>query len=418
METTQQVLRREAQRARYRHAWWMALAAGVSGNALLVLAMWAAAPRAAPAAVSVMPAPVAAAPAPVIIASPVAPPVIVVVPQAAPAPAPGTFGDLGPCPAPHTTRPTGALRQPGAGTVTHVSAAPTDSRLVAAWNDDAVFVSRDGGSSWDRVLAGPGAVLDASFDCHGRVLVLREGNGLGMRDGVREAWRTVPGVELRMSDEDYQPRYIPRVIGGGRSLAVTGPRSGSGDGDGDAWASISDDGGVSWHHADLGWYEGITHAAWAGDVLRILVPWTDCMSEGIRLVTVTGSDVQDEELGQWSFNVALDRTGPYVLSEYCDGRAVTPGGAADDIPLLCIWRPGRDWHALAPAPVEARGDEGITLQIVDGPVDVIVRNDTVQTITGSRLGRAREWPAGAAPLATDLAGRLWGTDADGALIRR
>ncbi|HUQ01491.1 MAG TPA: hypothetical protein VM261_03300 [Kofleriaceae bacterium] len=406
METTQLVLRREAQRARYRHAWWIALAAGASGNALLVLAMWASAPRAAPANVSVMPAPVAASPAPIIVASPVAAPVIVVVPQPAAAPTGAqAFGDLGPCPEPHTARPTGALRQPSDATVEHVAAAPTDSRLVAAWNEDDVFVSRDGGSSWDRVLAGPGAVLDASFDCHGRVLVLREGNGLGMRDGVREAWRTVPGVELRVSDEDYQPRDMARVIGGGRSLAVTGPRSG--DGDGEAWAAISDDGGVSWHHADLGWYDGTTHAAWEGDALRIMVPWTDCMSEGIRLVTVTGSGVKDDELGEWSANVALDRTGPYVLSEYCEGDA-----------LLCIWRPGRDWRALVPAAVVAHGDDGITLQVVDGPVDVIIRNDTVQTLTGARLGKARTWPFDADPLATDLAGRLWGKDTDGRLIRR
>lgn len=412
METTQQVLRREAQRARYRHAWWIALVAGVSGNALLVLAMWAAAPKPSPAAVSVMPA--GAPAAPIVVSSPVAPPVIVVMPQIAPALVGGTaFGDLGPCPDPHAERPSGGLRQPTDQEIKHVAGAPSDSRWIAAWNDFDVFASRDGGASWDEVLDGPGEVVDASFDCHGRVLVLREGNGLGMRDGVREAWRAVPGVELQASDEEYAPRYQPRVVGGGRSIAIVGPHTGGVDGDGDGWAAISDDGGVTWRHADLGWYEGVATAAWSGDTLRIVVPWTDCMSEGTRLVTVTAGGQKREELDQWSWQVGLDRGTPFVLSEYCEGRA-TPGARE---PVLCVWR-GREWRALDPAPVESRGEEGVVLQLVEGPADVLILNDIAQTLTGTRLGRARTLPSGFEPLGTDLAGRVWGNDADGRLTRR
>jgi hypothetical protein len=408
METTQLALRREAQRARFRHAWWIALAAGATGNGLLVLAMWAAAPRPAPAAVNVMPAAAtAAAPAPVIVMSPVAPPVIVVVPPVAQAPA--TFGDLGPCPAPYRERPTGALRQPTDQEIKHLAGSPSDSRLVAAWTDFDLYVSRDGGSSWDHVLDGPGQIVDASFDCHGRALVLREKNGLGIRDGVREGWRAIPGIEMKLGEDD-EPHYTSTLVGGGRSIAVVGPNEGM-----DGWVAVTDDGGATWRHVSLGWYEGRTYSAWDGDTLRVVVPWTDCMSEGIRLEVITPAGSTSEELDEWTHDVGLDRGVVYGVSEHCE-RSV---GLDEQPPELCLWRNGRDRRtALRPAPAQSRGDDGIVMQLVDGPVDVVVRNDVVQTITGTRLGRARAWPIDAEVLGTDLAGRLWGTDADGTLIRR
>lgn len=413
METTQLALRREAQRARFRHASWIALVAGVTGNGLLVLAMWAAAPRPVPAAVSVMPA-AAPPPAPVVISSPVAPPVIVVVPAAAgSATQAQAFGDLGPCPAPYAARPSGALRQPSDQEMTHVAGAPTDSRWIAAWNEHDIHVSRDGGASWDRVLVGPGDVVDVSFDCHGRVLALRDGNGLGMRDGAREAWRTIPGVDVNIGSID-ESRYTGTVVGGGRAVAVIGPRDAE-SGDGEAWVAISDDGGATWRHASLGWYDGSTSAAWHGDTLRIVAPWTDCMSEGIRLITVTAAGAKSQELDEWMSMVALDRGAVYGLTEYCNARI---DNGDDDPPALCLWRQGRDWTALDTAPAESHGEEGVVTTLIDGPVDVVVRNDVAQTITGSRLGRARAWPVGAVPMATDLSGRLWGRADDGWLIRR
>ncbi len=413
METTQPTLRRQAQRVRHRHAWWIAIAAGVAGNALLVLAMWAAAPRPAPAAVSVMPA--HAAPAPVIVSPPIAPPVIVVVPAAgvATAPAPAAFGDLGPCPAPHKARPSGALRPPRLdGAIAGFAGAPTDSRRVAVWTDEEVHVSADGGGSWDRVLDGPGAVLGVSFDCHGRVLALRDGNGLGMRDGPREAWRSVPAMSMRVSDE-AAPRYAPKVVGGGRAVAVVGNREGD---DGEAWAALSDDGGATWRHVSLGWYEGVSSAAWHRDTLQVVLPWTDCRDEGIRLVTVTPRGVRAEEIEEWAQQVALDRGAVLGVSWEC------PAPARDALEVehqLCAWRDGVGWRSLLLGPVaDDGGDAGYALTLVDGPTDVVVHGASVQTIGARKLGRARAWPLGADVLGTDLAGRLWGKDADGSLIRR
>lgn len=410
METTQQVLRREAQRARYRHAWWIALAAGVSGNALLVLSMWAVAPRPAPAAVSVMPA--AAPSAPVILSSPAAAPVIVVM-QAPATTAPAqALGDLGPCPEPHAARPSGALRQPRLdGEPVGFAGAPTDSRWLAVWTTSELHVSRDGGASWDRVLDGPGDVIDATFDCHGRVLALRDGNGLGIRDGAREAWRTVPGVAVRIprADEEY-PHHVPELVGGGRTLAVIGPQSG--DDDYHANVAMSDDGGATWRHADLGWYEGSAEGEWTGDTLHVMIPWTDCMAEGIRLVTVSAGGVRSEEIDEWSQQTALDRGAVHGVSWSCP-----PDYNSADT-ALCTWRQGKGWRSVPLEPAPTGSDAGYDLFLVDGPVDVLVREHIVQTIGSRKLGRAREWPSGAEPLGTDLAGRLWGKDADGTLIRR
>lgn len=418
METTQPLLRREAQRARYRHAWWLALAAGVAGNGLLVLAMWAAAPRPAPAEVSVMPAPVVAPTPTVVVSPPIAPPVVVVVQAAAPAAAAAfaAFGDLGPCPAPHTARPSGALRQPRLDApIAGFAGAPTDSRKIAVWTDEEVHVSADGGGSWDRVLDGPGGVLDVSFDCHGRVLALREGNGLGLRDGAREAWRTVPAMSMRAGDE-AEPRYAPKLVGGGRAMAVVGTRE---DDAGEAWAALSDDGGATWRHVSLGWYEGLASAAWHRDTLQVALPWTDCRDEGIRLVTVTARGTRAEEIDEWAQQVALDRGAVLGLSWQCPepGRDAL---AVED--QLCAWRDGVGWRSLSLGPVADDGgdggDGGYALTLVDGPADVIVHGASVQAIGGRKLGRAREWPLGADALGTDLAGRLWGKDADGSLIRR
>jgi hypothetical protein len=116
-------------------------------------------------------------------------------------------------------------------------------------------------------------------------------------------------------------------------------------------------------------------------------------------------------------DIALDRGVVFGISPYCDNLA----GADDDEPPpeLCLWRSNHDGRtALRAAPVEARGEDGVVMQLVDGPVDVVVRNDVVQTISGARLGRARAWPVDAEALGTDAAGRVWGKDADGKLIRR
>ncbi len=408
METPTLGLRRQVQRARYRYVWVIAVGAGLGANALIALALWATAPRPpATPTVTVMPAPVmsAGAAAVVVAVPPVMAPVIVVVPPAPPAAA--AFSDLGPCPAPHTARPSGRLTQPSSDhtPIVGVAAAPTDSRWVSAWTDDHLFVSRDGGESWDRVLDGPGAMIDASFDCHGRVLVLRDGLGLGVRDGAREAWRMVPGIAVvRQADRDE--RYAARVVGGGRAIAVVGARPEELD---HAHAAISDDGGASWWHADLDWYEGARlAAAWHGTALRVVVPWTDCMSEGTRLVTVTAAGVRSEEIDEATSQLALDGGAIHGVSWQCPGTPSSGG--------MCTWRPRGGWSAMA-VPAGAASDDEAG-QLVDGPTDAVVIGERIYTIVAHQLARGRTWSVDWRLLGTDRAGRAWGTDAHGALINR
>ena len=433
------MLRRHVEGARRRRGWWLLACGGVGTGvglgglvALALTGVRAATPPAVAVTAAAPPATVVVAPPPLVVVVPAPAPVVAPAMVAPPDPAPAPFGDLGPCPAPHQARPRGRLVQPPVGdVVVGVAGAPTDSRWVATWTADHVFVSRDGGASWDRVLDGPGRVLDASFDCHGRVLVLRDvadptgalgadggadggagvgagagaSVGVGVRHGAREVWRAVPGVALRRPD-DEQPRYPARLAGGGRAIAVVGGR---GDEDGEAVAAVSDDAGASWRHVELGWYDGVRLAAtWDDETLRVAVPWTDCMSEGLRLVTVTARGARSEEIAEYASQLVLEGGTLHAVSWEC------PATAGDRGEGLCAWRHGRGWRPVAvPA---STADDPPELVLIEGPVPVAVLGERFHTV-GARLGRARAWPPGAAPLATDRAGRLWGLQ-DGELIRR
>ncbi|MBZ0238904.1 MAG: hypothetical protein K8M05_41720, partial [Deltaproteobacteria bacterium] len=187
--------------------------------------------------------------------------------------------------------------------------------------------------------------------------------------------------------------------------------------DGDAWAALSDDGGATWRHVALGYFEGVSAAAWKGDALRVVLPWTDCRDEGIRVVTVTAGGERSEEIDEWARQVALDRGALLGVSWECP---VAGRSELDAEHRLCAWREGSGWMSFSLVPADpGGGDAGYELTLVDGPADVIVRGAIVQSviIIGRKLGPPREWPLGAVALGTDLAGRLWGTF-DGELIRR
>lgn len=416
METRSLELRRQVQRSRYRYAWWLALCAGVAANALLALALWVAAPVPAAQVVTVVEER-AAAPPMVVVAPYIAPPTVVMVPAAAappaPPPEPAPFGDRGPCPAPHRAVPPGALTQPLLSSIMGLAASPTDSRLVVAWGVDAIAVTRDGGRTWQRVLDGKGTVIDASFDCHGRVLAIRAGAGLGVRDGGREAWRAIGGLDFGTSfdDEDNEyaggdARFVPHLVGGGRLIAIVGAEDSA---PGEAVAAFSADAGETWWHTNLGWWEGhpIT-AVWRGDELDVLVPWTDCMSEGVRRVAVGQAGARTSELDVNARRLAFD--GPVIH----DVGWSCPDPDRDGTPALCALRPGRDWEVTAiPGPLA----EDAEPRLIDGPADALLVDDRVAPVRRGRIGRFRPWPAGAEALTADLAGRVWGKH-DQALIRR
>jgi hypothetical protein len=418
METHGLGLRRQVQRARHRYAWWLAMCAGVSASSLLALALWVStpAPRPPPAAPAVPAEAIVIrdpTPAPVVISPQIVSPVIVVVPGAAVEPPRTPFGDLGPCPAPHRAAPRGALVQPPAeATLLGVAAAATDSRWIAAWSEEQLFVSRDGGRAWLGVLDGPGRVLDASFDCHGRVLVLRAGTGLGVRDGADERWQPLTRVSVPAVEEDAafadDPRYQPRLVGGGRRIAVIGS---TGPDLGEAIAATTADAGTTWWHTDMSWYEGAdVRGAWHGETLRVLVPWTDCMSEGVRMVTITPDGSRIEELPIWTSQLALHGLDVHAVTYGCPASdGAVEGGA------LCFFRDRQGWsQTKLEVPVR---DDVIEPTLVDGAMDVLLVDGELFPVRNGKLGRGREWPTRSLPQTVDLAGRVWGIDGD-ELLRR
>jgi hypothetical protein len=129
--------------------------------------------RVAPVIVQLPPPP--PAPAPVQAPTP-PPPIQISIPiSVQPAAAALDPDELGPCPPPHrraTDVAIGALPEK----VTATSASWFDTRLLAAWTDEHVYVSTDEGRSFQRALDRPGKVASAAFDCHGRLHVARVAN--------------------------------------------------------------------------------------------------------------------------------------------------------------------------------------------------------------------------------------------------
>jgi hypothetical protein len=88
------------------------------------------------------------------------------------------------CPPPRTDAPRAKALHPPHD-VNRVTASRTNAGWIAAWDDTQVLVSTDAGVSFYRVLDGPGAVNDVTFDCFGNVVVLRD-RQLGIREGTHE----------------------------------------------------------------------------------------------------------------------------------------------------------------------------------------------------------------------------------------
>jgi hypothetical protein len=136
---------------------------------------------------------------------PAAPAVLVAVPTLIPLPVPALAVDDT-----EETEVRGAL------------ASPHDGRLRVAWTAREVFVSRDGGGVFLEVLAAggkvAGAVMDAAFDRHGRLHVLRGDGWLGVydHDDPRrvERWVRVGTFHdgAAVTDDDFPRGTLPRLL--------------------------------------------------------------------------------------------------------------------------------------------------------------------------------------------------------------
>jgi hypothetical protein len=155
--------------------------------------------------------------------------------------------DAGPCPSPVRTAPALRLhrfRAPQVGMV----AASTDSRRIATWDDSTVWLSTDGGARFSAVFTRRGndaAFVDAAFDCHGRLIVLRSNNAVAMAGG--------PTPMVFHPTKLFEPpnennKDAANLVGGGPFIMMIGKQFEHG---GVSIFSISKDAGMTWQTATL-----------------------------------------------------------------------------------------------------------------------------------------------------------------------
>ena len=243
--------------------------------------------------------------------------------------------------APHAARraaKTSAGRGPHDLEWTGVAASAGAPNVVAAWTQSDISFSRDGGKTFDLVLASPGHIDAGAIDARGELYVVREGNKLGVRapHGETTAWRTLAFAKKTTS-----------ITTGAGTLAWIGAREGE---DGEALA-LSSDAGLTWSFP--------TRPA-LGDFANEV---TIDESGAIRLMTSNeagcGGGFQARYLGDvtggaWK-DVAwpLDAPGSWAMGEggwaYGLGDCGAEGGAATH---LC--GAGSDGEARAVAPVQGK----------------------------------------------------------------
>jgi hypothetical protein len=192
------------------------------------------------------------------------------------------------CPLPRTDAPLVQPAQPPEH-VASVRPAPTNAGWVAAWSPSAIFVSRDAGATWTRVLDGAGTVADVSFDCFGRVIAVRGGR-VGIRDGAHERWRTAP--------LDLGADKPARVLGGGPDLVVIARVAD----DPGARLAISRDGGQTWGTRKLAPYwegEPIRGRQYEDGTIRGAVPVTDCDYYALWMFRIHDDKIDSIEHGRY-----------------------------------------------------------------------------------------------------------------------
>lgn len=319
------------------------------------------------------------------------PPVIT---MSSPAPTPA----LVPAPPPAATKPAPRRPLPSVAAavdepVTHVRAARDDAYLIAAWNDDHVFVSRDGGRTFARVLDSYETLADVGFDAAGDTLAIR-GARIGVRDASgAEAWREIPGI-LAGNDGSVHPDQAaatPQLIDGGPDIVVV-----AGTGGAEAryltMIAASSDRGASWRYHELdGVYEAqdVHGAQAANGTITIALPVFDCDYEALAWVRWTRD-------GHFDIHQIAGATRGFQV--YGD-RAATG--------TSWVRRRDRTWHAIADA------DDGATA--IEAPTPTIVDKREVWAIARGKLQLLPWCVSGTAPM-IDGAGRMWMIDEHGAPV--
>jgi hypothetical protein len=155
-----------------------AVIGGISGAVIALLGLGTATPT----TIVVRPTEEVLVPSPVLIATP-----------------PATASPDTPCPARYLQTTNAELESPD-DNISRVTASWFDTRRIAVWSDAHVYVSSDEGRSFTPVLDGDAPVVDAAFDCHGRLHVLRNDGALGVYDGNQVRWGSTHEVLPDLAD--------------------------------------------------------------------------------------------------------------------------------------------------------------------------------------------------------------------------
>lgn len=263
--------------------------------------------------------------------------------------------------------------------VNHVTTSYTNAGWLAAWNEDHVQVSTDGGLTFTQMLDGPGQVRDVTFDCFGRAVVLRDGARIGINDNGHERWRTIPG----MRTDDDSPAAL---VGGGPDVITVGVTST------ESWharMAITSDLGRTWWFRDLEDYweqSRVTGHQNADGMIDIAITTADCMSDPTTWVRVMpDGKVLRDELGDVGRIHVFDN---FAIANF-DGTSWKRFGA-----------PENAWTHVTEAEEQL---------IVDGPVPRLIWDYQV-LLVDKRVEAAplREWHHDNATV--DRAGRLWAID--------
>jgi hypothetical protein len=281
------------------------------------------------------------------------------------------------CPPPNRDAPSASSLPEQPFGMHQLVAAHTNASWVAAWNDDEIQLSIDGGLSYARVLDGPGAVRAVTFDCFGRAIAFR-GEQLGIRDGRRESWRAVPGVN---ADADAPIA----LVGGGPDVIVVGTSE-----ERDTWQArlaVTGDLGASWWFRDLVdyWETGQLDGRQDPDgAIHLVLTTADCMSDPVSWIRIRDGKVADEDLG----SVGVVRLfGDIAINAGWHGVRWKRFGEAD-------------WTLVQGLPDESdsRG------HLYAGPLPRVIVDGVVYAIEQGRAVKRRTAPGVGT---VDRAGRLW-----------
>jgi hypothetical protein len=261
------------------------------------------------------------------------------------------------CPLGRTDAPLAQPTQPPEEII-DVRPSPTNAGWVATWNAESIFVSRNAGASWTRVLDGAGEVSDVSFDCFGRVIAIR-GKRVGIRDGEHERWRTAP-----VSIEDGMPS---RVLGGGPDIVLVAHAIGMNG----VRLAISRDGGETWaSHRLAAYWEGdkVRGRQYEDGTIRGAVPVTDCDSYTLFMFRLRDGELASVE-----------------HARYPRGPVETLFDKTEDGALYEL-----EYDAT-----------------VDGPVPLLVQDHEVHRVVNGKQRRTRWFVRNPYTAVGDAAGHVW-----------